>query len=140
MLKPISRMHLRCASMSSSQFSWPFSTIHASRRRFVSGHAQHALHLGGEGVPSPPVASLAIVVGAADGGSGVELEAPITITVLGSYGKNNNTTKVATPVNELSQTSSDDNIIFPIIQLYYTAKTDFPYFFPDLFEISLKPA
>jgi len=32
--------------MSSVQFSSPFSMIQASRARFVSGQAQHALHLG----------------------------------------------------------------------------------------------
>lgn len=43
MLNPIFLMHSLCASISSPQFSSPFSTMQASRAFFVSGQAQHGL-------------------------------------------------------------------------------------------------
>uniref|UniRef100_A0A2M3ZR76 Putative secreted peptide n=1 Tax=Anopheles braziliensis TaxID=58242 RepID=A0A2M3ZR76_9DIPT len=46
MLKPMSRIHCLCCSISSLHFSSPCSMMHASRAFFVSGQAQHALHFG----------------------------------------------------------------------------------------------
>uniref|UniRef100_A0A2M4C6J6 Putative secreted protein n=1 Tax=Anopheles marajoara TaxID=58244 RepID=A0A2M4C6J6_9DIPT len=46
MLKPMSRIHCLCCSISSLHFSSPCSMMHASRALFVSGQAQHALHFG----------------------------------------------------------------------------------------------
>lgn len=43
-LKPSWRMHVLWASIKSTQFSGPFSAMHASRTLRVSGHAQQGLH------------------------------------------------------------------------------------------------